>query len=262
VTAILIAVLAAMTVVMLVGWAFQRSQNNGGWTDVFWTFGTGLTCAVGALIPVANTAAPAPRQLFVAAMVAGWALRLGGYVAVRVARSQEDVRYASLREEWGAGFQRNMFGLLIVQAPITAVIALSVVMAARRDGPFPGVQDLAGALVFLVAIAGETLADAQMKAFKAKPDNKGKVCDTGLWAWSRHPNYLFEALIWIAYPVIAIDPAHPWSVAALVAPVVMGLVVRFATGVPPLEAAMLRTKGDAYRDYQRRVGALLPWRKA
>jgi steroid 5-alpha reductase family enzyme len=258
---IVIAVLVAMTVVMAVGWTFQRFQENGGWTDVFWTIGTGLTCAVAALVPVANLA-PTARQLFVGAMVAVWSLRLGGYVALRVARSQEDIRYANLREEWGAAFQRNMFGLLIVQAPVTAAISFSVLMAARREGPFPGLQDLAGALVFLLAVAGETLADAQMKAFKADPANRGKVCDTGLWAWSRHPNYFFEALIWVAYPVIAIDPARAWSWASLIAPLVMGLIVRFATGVPPLEAAMLRSKGGAYRDYQARVGALLPWRKA
>jgi steroid 5-alpha reductase family enzyme len=97
-----------------------------------------------------------------------------------------------------------------------------------------------------------------MKAFRADAKNKGKVCDTGMWAWSRHPNYLFEALGWLAYPVIALDVRDPFSLVSLVAPVVMFIVLRFGTGVPPLEAAMLKSRGDAYRLYQTRVSAFWP----
>jgi steroid 5-alpha reductase family enzyme len=86
------------------------------------------------------------------------------------------------------------------------------------------------------------------------------VCDLGLWAWSRHPNYFFEWLGWFAYPAFAIDLSgrYPWGWATLLAPVLMFLVLRFGTGVPPLEAHMLRSRGQAYRAYQARVAAFLP----
>jgi steroid 5-alpha reductase family enzyme len=251
-------VLVAMAVVMSSGWAFQRAVNNGGWSDVFWTYGTGATCALACLVPFGGAAGPTWRQALVAALVAIWSLRLGTYVAVRVAKGAEDARYADFRREWGAKFQQNMYGLLIVQAPVTAVLSLSILVAARHPHIGLRIADIIGALILVGSILGEGLADQQMKAFRADPASKGKVCDTGLWAWSRHPNYLFEALGWLAYPVIAIDLAHPFSLASLIAPVIMFIVLRFGTGVPPLEAAMLKSRGDAYRLYQSRVSAFWP----
>jgi steroid 5-alpha reductase family enzyme len=251
-------VLVAMAVVMSSGWLFQRAVNNGGWSDVFWTYGTGASCALACLVPFGGADSPTWRQMLVAALAAIWSLRLGTYVATRVARGAEDARYADFRREWGARFQRNMFGLLIVQAPVTAILSLSILVAARQPHPGVRIADLLGALILIGSILGEGLADQQMKAFRADPASKGKVCDTGLWAWSRHPNYLFEALGWLAYPVIALDLAHPFSLLSLIAPIVMFIVLRFGTGVPPLEAAMLKSRGDAYRLYQARVSAFWP----
>jgi steroid 5-alpha reductase family enzyme len=278
-------ILLAMTIIMLSGWIFQRAMNNGGWTDVFWTYGAGLVLAGAALVPppgslgspmrrgliavmlliwaarlgtFGGAAAPTWRQMLVAALVAIWCLRLGTYVAVRVARTAEDVRYADMRRDAGSGFQRQMFWLLIVQAPVTALIGVSVLIAADR--PTPGLQasDVAGVVIFLSALTGEALADRQMQRFKADPANAGKVCDRGLWSWSRHPNYLFEALIWVSYAVMGLDPQRPWTIAALAAPLVMWAVVRWGTGIPALEAAMVRSKGEAYVRYQKAVPMLLP----
>lgn len=251
-------VLVAMAVVMTVGWSCQRAANNGGWTDVFWTYGTGATLATSALVPFGGNSAPTWRQTMVAAIVAVWALRLGTYVAARVARGPEDARYAALRRDWGGTFQRNMFGLLIVQAPATALLSISVLLAARNPEPGLRLADLAGAALLVVAILGETVADGQMKRFKAVSRGERVVCDVGLWGWSRHPNYVFEFLGWLAYPVIAVRLSEPLSWLSFVAPAVMFCVLRFGTGVPPLEAAMLRSKGDSYRRYQARVSPFLP----
>lgn len=255
---LLAAVTGAMLAVMAMGWLTQRRLQDGGWTDVFWTYGTGATCALAALAPFMGAAAPTWRQGVVAALVGLWALRLGTYVALRVAKGPEDARYADLRREWGGSFQGRMFGLMIVQAPATGLLAVSVLYAARNPAPGVRIADLAGVAILVLAILGEGLADRQMKAFKADPANKGRVCDTGLWAWSRHPNYLFEFAGWLAYPVIAIDPGRPASFASLAAPAVMFAILRYGTGVPPLEAAMVRSKGCAYRRYQARVSPFLP----
>jgi steroid 5-alpha reductase family enzyme len=256
-TVLIAGILLAMLVVMTAGWAFQRAVGNAGWVDVFWTYGTGGFCAVAAVAQV--TPGAIWRHGLVAALVALWSLRLGTYVAFRVARGAEDARYAAIRREWGKSFQNKMFGLMIVQAPISALLGVAILFAARQPDPaFRGVDAL-GVAILLACIAGEGWADAQMRRFKADPSNHGKVCDNGLWGWSRHPNYFFEALLWLAFPIIGFDPADPWSLLAWSAPVAMFLVLRFGTGVPPLETAMLRSKGDAYRRYQERVSALLPW---
>jgi steroid 5-alpha reductase family enzyme len=249
----------AMVAIMAIGWLFQRATGNGGWTDVFWTWGTGLTCAVAALIPLHPGSGVTWRQVTIAALVALWSIRLGTYIALRVTRSREDVRYALLRARWGAAFQRRMFGLMIVQAPVTAIFGVAILFAAHQSHPGFRAADLLGILILSGCIAGEALADRQMKLFKATPRNEGKICDQGLWAWSRHPNYFFEALSWVAYSVIGFDPDHAWSLMAFLAPAVMFAVLRYGTGIPPLEAAMLRSKGDAYRHYQERVSILIPW---
>lgn len=255
---LLAAILAAMLAIMGCGWFVQRAANNGGWTDVFWTYGTGATCALAALVPMAGASGPSWRQMMIAALVAAWSLRLGTYVAIRVAKGAEDVRYAQLRREWGDSFPRRMVGLMLIQAPATALLAVSILFAARQPAPDFRPADALGLVILLGAILGEGMADEQMKRFKADPAHRGQVCDTGLWAWSRHPNYLFEFVGWIAYPVIALNLADPWSWLSLIAPIVMFAILRFGTGVPPLEAAMVASKGEAYRRYQARVSPFLP----
>jgi steroid 5-alpha reductase family enzyme len=114
--------------------------------------------------------------------------------------------------------------------------------------------------VLLAAIAGEALADGQLRQFRADPGNRGRVCDIGLWGWSRHPNYFFEWLGWVAYPLLAIDLRgdYPFGWLALSAPAFMYWLLVYVSGVPPLEQQMLRSRGAAYREYQGRVSAFFP----
>mgnify|MGYP003435123257 FL=1 len=250
-----LAIFAGMAGVMTAAWLVQRAVRNGGWVDVFWTFGTGAACVAAALWP--EPAMNSARQLLVAGLAAVWALRLGSYIAHRVATSAEDTRYAGLREEWGARFQANMFWLVIVQAPAAAILGLTVFAAAHGGGSDLGLRDVIGTLVLVIAIVGEGLADEQMRKFKSE-GHHGAIMDKGLWGWSRHPNYFFEWLGWLAYPVIGFDPSEPWSWATWIAPIVMFLILRFGTGVPALEKTMLQSRGDKFRDYQKRVSAFFP----
>lgn len=250
-----VTILGGMALVMALAWLFQRIVRNGGWVDAFWSFGSGLACVTAALWP--GPVASAERQILVAVLAAVWSIRLGLYVVHRVATTHEDRRYSDLRKEWGPRFQANMFLLVIVQAPATAVLCLSVLFAAHGGAGQLGVRDLLGALMLVLAIGGEALADEQMRRFK-KTAAKGAVMDKGLWSWSRHPNYFFEWLGWLAYPVIGFDPADAWSWATWIAPVVMFVILRFGTGVPALEKAMLQSRGDAWRSYQARVSAFFP----
>jgi steroid 5-alpha reductase family enzyme len=250
-----LAVLAAMSVVMAAAWAYGLARRNGGWTDVFWTWGAGVTLAAAALWPDAGAA---PRRWLVAGFMVVWMLRLGLYLTPRVARHPEDPRYAAFRRQWGRRYPLNMLGVTLPQAPATALLALSVGLAAHRPAAGLDLRDALGAAVFLSAIAGETVADLQMKRFRDDPANRGQVIDTGLWAWSRHPNYFFQWLGWLAYPVIALDPARPVTWLSLTAPAVMYALLRYISGVPPLEAAMLKSRGDKFRDYQARVSVFFP----
>src|SRR6202012_3323798 len=169
---------------------------------------------------------------------------LGGYLAPRVAH-HEDPRYAKFRADWGKDYARNMLFVTLPQAPATALLGLSVLIAAAAPGPL-GLRDALGVAIRAAAILGEGLADEQMRRFKADPANKGKVAEVGLWGWSRHPNYFFEWLGWLAYPAIGLQLGQPLTWLSLAAPVVMFLLLTRISGIPPLEAAQLASKGDAY----------------
>ena len=251
-------VLAFMTAVMLAAWGFGLARKNGGWTDVFWVFGSGLALAGAALFPLEAFPGPQPRQWVVAGLVALWALRLGSYLGARVAGHPEDPRYARFRADWGPAYSRNMLFVALPQAPATAFLSLSVLIAARTPGHDLVLRDVLGVVVLMLAIGGEGLADTQMKLFKADPANQGKVADLGLWGWSRHPNYFFQWLGWLAFPVIGLDPGHPITWLSVSGPVVMFVLLTSVSGIPPLEEAQLLSKGDAYRRYQARVSAFFP----
>jgi steroid 5-alpha reductase family enzyme len=213
--------------------------------------------SVAALWPL-DGGAPGPRQWLVAAFMAAWALRLGLYLTRRVAGHPEDPRYAGFRARFGDQYRMRMLWVTLPQAPASALLAISVVLAAHRPDPALDLRDALAAALFVAAIVGEYVSDNQMKAFRANSANKGQVMDRGLWAWSRHPNYFFQWLGWVAYPVMALEPGRPATWLSLTAPIVMFGLLRYVSGVPPLEKAMLSSRGEAFRDYQRRVSPFFP----
>ena len=251
----------SLSVLMAGAWMVQQRTGNSGWVDTIWTFALGLVGAGSALWPVAG-AAPNSRQWLVAALVAIWSLRLGLHIAARTAGISDDPRYAAFAREWGADSPRRMFIFLQNQGLGSIPLAFAIFVAARFPDAVLRPQDYLGALVLLAGIAGEALADAQLKRFRGNPANKGRVCDAGLWRWSRHPNYFFEWFGWLAYPVIALsieDPLlYPWGFSTLLAPVVMYWILVRVTGIPPLEQQMLRSRGERYRAYQARTSAFFP----
>ncbi len=257
----LFAIALSLSVLMAIAWIVQQRTGNSGWVDTIWTFAVGLVGAASAMWPVAG-AAPNARQWLVAALVAIWSLRLGTHIAARSAGISDDPRYAAFASEWGADAPRKMFVFLQNQGFGSIPLVFSIFVAARFPAEALRPQDYLGALILLSGILGEALADAQLKNFRQESANKGRVCDVGMWRWSRHPNYFFEWFGWLAYPMIAISVRHPlyypWGWAALLAPAFMYWILVHVTGIPPLEAQMLRSRGARYRDYQSRTSAFFP----
>jgi steroid 5-alpha reductase family enzyme len=248
----------ALSVIMSGAWLIRERTGNSGWVDTTWTVGLGLV-GIGAalLLPPHNFA---PREMVVALLTALWAARLGIHIAARSAKISDDPRYAKLAADWGEAAPRRMFVFLQQQAFGSVPLALAIYLAAKNPAPTMRIQDYVGIAVLLVAVIGEAFADRQLRRFQADPANRGRILDTGLWAWSRHPNYFFQWFGWLAWPVIAIDPSggYPYGWLALIGPAVMYWVLRYATGVPHLEAHMLRTRGAAFTEYQRRTSLFFP----
>jgi steroid 5-alpha reductase family enzyme len=235
---------------MLVLWQIQRRGRSAAIVDVAWSL---ATATLGVAYAVVADGDPA-RRLLVGGMAGGWGLRLGVHLWGRVAR-EIDGRYIHMREQWGRAADRYLFAFFQLQAFWAVMFALPMLAAAANVAPL-GWLDLAGAIVWGVAIAGESVADRQLARFKSNPANAGRVCRSGLWKYSRHPNYFFEWLQWWAYLCLAIGSPLWWLAAAGV--VVMLIFLTRVTGIPPSEAQAIRSRGEAYREYQRTTSAFLP----
>ncbi|MGY3698608.1 steroid 5-alpha reductase family enzyme [Bradyrhizobium sp. USDA 3240] len=251
----------ALSAVMTAAWQIQRRTGATGWIDVCWTFGTGLVACVASLVPVPEAGVPTARQTMVALLVAIWSLRLGSHLLSRTWKAGDDPRYRDLIDQWGDTADRRMFLQLQAQAAVGLILTISVALAAHNPRPALGLADLLGAALLLTGLIGEALSDAQLSKFRSNPANRHRICEAGLWKWSRHPNYFFEWLCWLAYPLIAIDASYPPGWITLLAPASMYWILVHVSGVPPLEQHMLRSRGQQFRDVQARTRPFFPFPK-
>lgn len=253
------AIALSLSMFLFVAWIVQQRTGNSGWVDTIWTVAVGSTGLVAALVPLTD-AGVQPRQWLVAAFAAVWALRLGMHIAYRTTLISDDPRYAKMSREWGANAPRMMFRFLQIQAIVSVPLAASMFIAAHNPAPIMRAQDWIAVAIVVIAVLGEGLADWQMQQFRANSANKGGVIDTGLWSLSRHPNYFFETLGWLAYPLLAIDlfGAYHWGWLAFSGLAVMYWLLVYVSGIPLLEQHMLETRGEKFRAYQQRTNAYFP----
>ena len=236
-------------------WLVERARDDASLVDVGWAAGLGISALLLALLV---DTAPAERRVLVAALAGGWSLRLSLHLYLdRVRGKPEDGRYRKLRAEWGASAHRNFFLFFQAQALLVAILSVPYALALTTPRGALGPADAAAAVLVLVSVLGETLADRQLAAFRADPANRGRTCRAGLWRFSRHPNYFFEWLHWWAWPLLAWG--SPVFAASLGAPALMLFFLLKVTGIPPTEARALETRGDDYREYQRTTSAFFPW---
>lgn len=251
--------LVALSMIMAFAWWIQSRTGNSGFVDAVWTFGLGLVGVVSALVPL-SSADLTTRQVVIAIIMLIWSLRLGVHIVQRSMGRADDPRYAALFRQWGPHASRQMFILLQKQALVTVPMTLAVFIAAHNPAPFGQFLDWLGLLVIVAGIVGEGVADRQLRSWLATRSANERICDRGLWRWSRHPNYFFEWVFWLAFPFFAIDLSGGYSAGllAFAAPVCMYWLLVHVSGIPPLEQHMVAKHGDAYRAYQARTSAFFP----
>ncbi|HEV2110632.1 MAG TPA: DUF1295 domain-containing protein [Gammaproteobacteria bacterium] len=246
-------VLAVDAVLMFLLWLAHLPLRNAGIVDIGWVYAVALSALIFTLLGPGDPG----RSLAAACMAGVWGLRLGTYLLFRVFTHPEDARYAALRSEWGGNVALRFLGFFELQALLAVVFALPAFFAAMNPSPELGWPEYLGLALWVAGVAGEALADKQLKDFKANPANRGRICQAGLWNYSRHPNYFFEFLVWLGFAVFALGSPHGYI--AFVCPALMLFFLFKVTGIPATEAQALRSKGEAYREYQRTTSAFVPW---
>jgi steroid 5-alpha reductase family enzyme len=224
-------------------------------TDVVTDLSYSLSFAVLAIV-LPFVGAHEPVQLTASLLVLVWAGRLGGYLFLRILRMKVDHRFDDMRDK-PLRFAR--FWLL--QAVSVAVIMLPVsYLLGRDDAPGFGLWAVAGVAVWLVGLVVEAAADAQKSAFKAKEENRERFITSGLWRYSRHPNYFGEMLVWWGLFVFAVPFLDGAAFAVVIGPVFITVLLLFVSGIPLLERSAEARYGDdpAYREYKRRTSILVP----
>lgn len=252
---------AAALLLMGVIWLWSLKRRDVSMVDAFWAPGFALMAWTSLLM----AGVVSPLALLLAGLTSLWAIRLGTYLFSRWrAHAEEDRRYAAMRRKHGSAFARvSLMTVFALQGVLIWLISLPLQLT-LLTAPAPELSWLAalGTLVFLLGFSLEAAADAQLRAFKSDPAKEGKVMDQGLWAWSRHPNYFGNAVLWWGLFIVAAEAeAARW---AFFAPLLMTFLLLRVSGVSLLEKTIGKRR-PAYAAYQRRVNAFVPlppsWKK-
>jgi len=218
-------ILVYMTLIFIL--ALIKKDNSI--VDIAWGFGFILV----AMFSLIQNPDPDLRKFIVTLLVILWGMRLSVHIYWRNKGKGEDFRYKNWRDTWKFFILRSYFQIFILQGFFMLVIASPVYFISYRSAEMLGIWDTLGLITFGAGFLIEVVADYQLSEFKKKYSGKGKIITTGLWRWSRHPNYFGEALVWWGFFLYALSVTHGWY--TLISPVVLTLLLRFVSGVPLLE---------------------------
>lgn len=241
-----------LLVVFTITWLVQLKTKNAAIVDPIWSFSFPLLSLLYFFLGDKSQ-----YKIVFVAMIVIWGSRLGIHLLTRVLKEEhEDVRYTALRKEWGDKQDLLMLRFYYFQAILALVLSIPFALVMNDPDVQLSVFEITGVVIWIIAVVGESTADAQLKSFKSDPKNKGKVCDRGLWYYSRHPNYFFEWLIWVSFFVFALG--SPYGYISIICPVAMLYFLLKVTGIPYTEIQSVKSKGQAYIEYQRTTSAFVP----
>ena len=252
---------AALLAVILLLWAYSVKIRDVSFIDAFWAFGMVLLASAAWL----QSAAPGARSHLLLGLTVLWGLRLSLHLWTRWRAHGEDPRYAKImggvmdKKGWSWS-KTSLFSVFLTQAPLLFITCLPAqlgIWASDSSGNIIGPIAFAGAIIALIGIAFETIGDAQLNAFRANPANKGKVLDTGLWKYTRHPNYFGDACTWWGIWLIASETGLAGWI-SIIGPIFLTFTLTKWSGKPLLEKGMKKTRPD-YAAYVARTSGFFPW---
>ena len=220
--------------------------------DVAW----GLGFVLLAWVSLYLSGASGQRELMVCLLVSIWGLRLAWHIYGRNTGKGEDYRYQIWRKEWGKSFYlRSYLQVYLLQGALLFIIVLPVLLINKNSEAPLGLIDYIGLSVWVFGFYFEAIGDAQLARFTKDPANKGKLMQSGLWAYTRHPNYFGEVALWWGIWLIAL--AVPNGVFTIVGPLTITFLILYVSGIPMLEIKL--EENPEFAEYKRRTSKFLPW---
>ncbi len=240
------------SVSMALMWALAVRIRDASHVDAAWAVLIACCAILYAVLADGDTA----HRALAALLASIWGFRLGSYLLVnRVLGKDEDGRYQALRAKWGANANRNFFWFFQFQAAFVVFFSIPFAVVAQDPADGLGALEWLGVTVWAIGNVGVIVSDRQLARWRGDPANRGKTARTGLWSWSRHPNYFFELVTWIGAALAA--TAAPWGWIAWLVPAVLLFLLFRVTGIPATEAQALRSRPD-YAEYQRTTSVFMP----
>jgi steroid 5-alpha reductase family enzyme len=245
--------LIALAAILLVGalaWVVSVLIDDVSFVDSLWS----LFFLLAAIVFAVNAELLSARALLVLGLVALWAVRLSLHITIRNWGEPEDYRYQAIRANNEPGFVvKSLYIVFGLQGVLAWIVAAPLLPAIHSSAPL-GVLDMAAALLFLAGFLFEAIGDWQLSRFKADADNRGRVLDTGLWRYTRHPNYFGEFCIWWAFWLFAVASGAWWTVFS---PFIMSFLLLRVSGVAMLEKT-IQDRRPEYAEYVRNTNAFFP----
>lgn len=243
--------------VMILLWLVAVVIKDVSFIDAVWPMGMVLLAAV--TFWLANAASPVSALLLM--LTALWGIRLGLHLFIRWRRNGIDPRYAkimaSAKEKKGWSFAKTaLLQVFLLQGPLLFMVCLPAQLGIWRGGTVDTLA-LIGALIALTGIAFETIGDWQLEQFRGNPSNKGKVLNTGLWRYTRHPNYFGDACTWWGIWIVALSTGRDVGLASLIGPVFLNFTLVKWSGAAMLERGLKKTRPE-YADYIARTSSFIP----
>lgn len=239
---------------MILLWLLSLLLKNSSIVDIFWGFGFVISAWLYFFLTPDGFLL---RKILISGLATIWGLRLTLHILIRNWGKPEDFRYQKWRKESGGiWWIKSLFQVFILQGFLMWVISTPLLA-----GQFPGLParltgfDILGVIIWVIGFFFETAGDLQLSAFKRDPKNKGQILNTGVWRFTRHPNYFGDAAQWWAYFLIALAAGGWWSVFS---PIVMTLFLIKVSGVVLLEKTLIETK-PGYREYAETTSPFIPW---
>ena len=235
-------------------WLVSIPLKNVSIVDIFW----GIGFIVANSVYVFMDSEQFTRDLLVYVLVAIWGLRLSLYLLIRNYGKAEDFRYQEFRRTYGAKryWWFSFFQVFLLQGTLVAIISLPLLgVRIGTESNELTILDYLALLVWIIGFFFEAVGDFQLSRFKKNPENKGKVLNTGLWRFTRHPNYFGDATVWWSFGLFSIAAGAYWQV---IGSLIMTWLIIKISGVSLLETTLKEEKPE-YNDYIKRTSAFFPW---